>query len=153
MEPAELERAHHYALKILSIRKRTVRQLFHKLLEKGFSKSTIQEVLERFQSINLLDDEEFARGYLADRMARTPSGKIKVSRELKAKGVSSNLVHKITAEVTEEYEYERALKLARTKADHLGEVTIKRKRKKIYDYLSRQGFRFSVCRDVIRRIS
>lgn len=153
MEPAELERAHHYALKILSIRKRTVRQLFHKLLDKGFGKSTIQEVIRKFQKVKLLDDEEFARGYLEDRMARTPSGKIKVSRELKAKGVSADLVHKITAEVTEECEYERALKLGKIRADYLGEVTIKRKRKKIYDYLARNGFRFSVCRDVIHRIS
>ena len=148
----EYDRAFEHALKLLGIRKRTVRQLYHKLSEKGFDSQAVSEVLSRLQQTKLLDDEEFARGYVSEKSAVHPAGKLKMLRDLKRKGVSQEAAGKAVSELDENYEFNMAFKLGQGKAELLRSMDVRKRKKKVYDYLMRKGFHFEVCRDVIRGI-
>lgn len=148
----ESERAFEYALKLLGIRKRSVRQLYHKLSDKGFDQQSVSEVLARLQQSKLLDDEEFARGYVSEKATSHPSGKLKMLRDLRRKGVSQEIAGKAISELDENYEFNMAFKLGQGKADFLRNMDLPKKRKKVYDYLMRKGFHSGVCREVAHAI-
>ncbi len=148
----EFDRAFDHALKLLGIRKRSVRQLYHKLSEKGFDGQAVSEVLSRLQQSKLLDDEEFARGYVSEKTTAHPAGKLKMLRDLKRKGVSHEVAGRAVSELDENYEFNMAFKLGQSKAELLRNLDVRKRRKKVYDYLLRKGFHFEVCREVIRGI-
>ncbi len=152
MEPSEFQKAFNHSLKLLAIQKRTVRQLYHKLAEKGFEPQIIQSVLQNLCEKNFLNDEEFARVYLADRLQRSPSGKLKIEKDLKRKGLNRDIIQKTLAGLDAAYEFQTALKLAQNKAEFCRDLDSLRRKKKVYDFLVRKGFRFDVCSDVIKQI-
>ncbi len=152
MELSDYQKAFNHSLKLLAISKRTVRQLYHKLVEKGFNSQAIQEAIESLQEKKLIDDEEFAKSYVSEKLATRPTGRVQLEQVLKRKGIASDLVRKVVGEIDENYEFNAALKLAQDKAEFLRNLDSIHRKKKVYDFLKRKGFRFSVCRDVIKQI-
>ncbi|MBI4549346.1 MAG: regulatory protein RecX [Candidatus Omnitrophica bacterium] len=152
MEDSPYQKAFDHALKLLAIRKRTVRQLEHRLEEKSFDSSVIREVVARLKENKLLDDSDFAREFVTEKMSRGSAGRLKLTAALRQKGISESIVKKTVAELDPEAEYQAALNLALHKAESLGGMERVRKQKKIYDYLARKGYRFSLCRDIVRKI-
>lgn len=150
--PPDYDRAFEHALKLLGIRKRTVRQLSHKLSEKGFDPIAVSEVLSRLQENKLLDDEEFARAYVSEKTAIHPAGKLKMLRDLKRKGVSQEAAGRAVSELDENYEFNMAFKLGQGKAQLLSHLDPRKRKKKVYDYLMRKGFHSEVCLEVIKGI-
>lgn len=152
MEDSPFQKAFDYSLKLLAIQKRTVRQLGHKLVEKKFEPTVVQKVLSSLLEKRLLNDEEFAQTYVANQLAQHPYGRLRVARTLKSKGLSEEVVHKAVSEMDSNYEYNAALELAQGKSETLRGIDLGRRRKKIYDFLVRKGFRFDICRDVVSHI-
>lgn len=148
----EFDQAFEHALKLLGIRKRSVRQLYHKLSEKGFDRQAVNDVLSRLLENKLLDDEEFARGFVSEKTVSQPAGKLKMLRDLKRKGVSQEVAARAVSELDENYEFNMAFKLAQSKAEFLRNVDSRKRKKKVYDYLMHKGFHYEVCREVIRGI-
>ena len=71
----ERERAHEYALNLLSYRPRSSAEVTRRLRKKGFSQPTIDTTLERLLRAQLLDDEAFARYWISNRERLDPVGR------------------------------------------------------------------------------
>lgn len=152
MEPAQFQKAFDHSLKLLAIQKRTVRQLYHKLVEKGFDPQIVDGVLKSLQEKQLLNDEEFARNFVSERLQRVPSGRLKLAGELARKGIGKEIIQRATAVLDADREFEMALKLAQAKAGFFRNLDAQRRRKKIYDFLVRRGFRFEICRNAVHQL-
>jgi regulatory protein len=81
------------ALRLLARREHSAKELSDKLKIKGFSPEEINEALESCQRANVQSDERFVESYVRYR-TRQGYGPLKISQELKNKGVDADLVYK-----------------------------------------------------------
>ena len=80
----DLLQAQDYALKLLSYRERSSKEIQVRMERKGFEKDVIEEVLRYLESQKYLDDRRFAELWAHDRL-RKGYGKWRVILELREK--------------------------------------------------------------------
>lgn len=147
------KRAMQRALILLAHRARSTQELSERLTRAGFKAHTVAHVVERLRALGYLDDEEFARVWLKDRMHTKLYGKHRVKYELKMKGVPDGIIEEqLEAGTSDESEYERALKLAEEKVRAFKGLEGDKAYRRLSQFLLRRGFSaaiaYDVCRDV-----
>jgi len=92
-----------YAIKLLSYRMYTVKQMSEKLSQKGFEQDMVDEVLFELCKAKLLDDLNYATLYIEDSINLKQKGRFRIQMELSEKGVDKNVINCAfeTAEVDE----------------------------------------------------
>lgn len=111
--PLDAEAAREKCLRLLSRRARSEAELRDRLREAGCAEPVAEQVLAGLKEAGLIDDEEFARAWVASRKARGGSGRRKLSWELLRKGVSRELIERVLAEeIDDETERRQAAALA-----------------------------------------
>lgn len=141
----------------LSFRPRSVSEVKRKLnevlyKEKEFSKELKEEavvlVIGKLKKLSLLDDEEFAKWFIAQRKSqKSPFGKNRIKSELYRKGVDRKLVEELLSEYGSE---EDAARNALLKKERLfSKYEEREKRNKAFAYLVRLGFGFDTIYSVV----
>jgi regulatory protein len=121
------------AVDLISRRLRSEREIRDYAFKKQWSKENLERVIERLYKYGYLDDEKFARAFVASRSNRNFSLK-KMKVELMKKGIKADLIEKSLAGNTEFDETKSLQKLIAKKRPHYDDE------KKLMTYLARQGF-------------
>jgi regulatory protein len=79
------------ALTLISYRARTRAELKKRLRQKGFVSARIEPCLDRLQDKGFIDDGAVAEAFVRDRLRHRPRGRVALSAELRAKGVTGDL--------------------------------------------------------------
>jgi regulatory protein len=90
-------------------------QLKTKLLEKEIPERIAEEILDRFEEIQLVDDEAFAEGWVRSRARSRGLARGAIKRELREKGVDDETAQQALEQIDDTDEEERARELVRTK--------------------------------------
>src|SRR4051795_1558649 len=98
----ELERIYANALNFLSYRPRSAREVEMRLRKKGYSPDEIGIVMERLRKDKYVDDADFARFWVSNRMTFSPRGPRLLKSELRQKGVAAEVVDEVLQEQAEE---------------------------------------------------
>lgn len=144
MASKELERAKKKAFRLLSYRPRTEFEIIMRLKQSGFSDKVIAELMGFLKKYHLVDDRAFAEEWVCYRLKNRPKGRRYLYLELINKGVSSKLAAQAVNSVSDEEEYNIAMRQAKSKL------------KKGYSwpavgrYLERQGFSGQIIYKVYR---
>lgn len=110
-------------LDLLSRAEQSRQGLSQKLLRKGYSKSIIERVLDRFEDQGYLSDRRFAEAWVRSRLKKHPEGTAALLSGLRKRGVDGKTAESVvTALVTEEIEWE-ALNRAAEKLSRRSGVT------------------------------
>lgn len=143
------------ALRLLSLRARTVHELRTSLLEKGEPPEHVEPVLARLLACKLLDDARFAE----DRARTLLTGKARSGRRLEHDLVQRGIPREAAsvavrralakAETTEADVAEQA---ARGKLRALARLPPEEQRVKLFAYLARQGHPADAARDAVRKV-
>lgn len=139
-------------LKLLAASPKSRRDLKKKLELKGFRGEVIDSALEEFERLGILSDRAYAKDIVTKFTDYKPSGKRKISFELKRKGISTKLREEVLETVDRDAELDRAREVARAKWERLREQSFEKKQKKVYDFLMRRGFEYQDCRTAIEEI-
>lgn len=86
-----MTKAFDSALRLLSRREHGAIELCDKLEKKGFSQKEAKDALESCKRLGLQDDRRFIENYSRSRI-RQGFGPLKITQELKSKGVDSDLI-------------------------------------------------------------
>ena len=139
------------AFDFLSYRNRSVAEIRRKLKSKKVSDSTIERVTSHLQSMGLLNDAEFARQLITEKIKRKPIGKKLLMQKLFEKGVPKETGEQVLENIfTEVDEKELALKNFRKYYRKVKDKDMYEQKRKVFDFLSRKGFDFDVVNEVIR---
>ena len=140
-----------FAIKLLSIRKRSVFEMRNRLKRKEFGGEIIDEVIEELFEYKYLNDEEFAEAYINDRINFNPRGSFLIKKELREKGVAENIVDwKIEELLPEEKEMELAKEAAEKKIKSLNKDLDKNKiYQKVSAYLQAKGYAGWIIREIL----
>ncbi len=141
-----------WALRFLKIRPRSVAELKEKLEKKGFEAQDIDNALGWLQSTKLLDDRAFTKSWIQYRLAR-PFGFRRIVLELKDKGIDPGIIEEEIDAVKPHVDESRtALELARRRWQRLTGIEPLKKKKRIFDFLSRRGFSPDVIFKVLKQL-
>jgi len=146
----EMEVAFQQALKFMHYRMRSSIEVEQYLLDKGTSPETISQVFERLHRSGLVDDSRFARLWTDNRSEFRPRSRRSISRELRLKGISEEVIEKTLGEMLpeEDLAYQAGLKYARKLRDS-DRYTFFRK---LGGFLARRGFSYDVIKPTAARL-
>lgn len=105
LRATELECAKERALRLLSYRERSCRELLKRLEQDGYPHDVAASVVDRLQELELVDDARFARLYVQTKSS-AGYGVRRIAMELRRKGVPEDIVD-THASVLREDETER----------------------------------------------
>lgn len=125
------------ALRYLSRSFRSTHEVRRFLENKGYPPRDVDEVIDELTRLGYLDDEALVQN-LCHRLVEKGKGRYFVQRELKKRGIDSNLIEQTIEELDGQEEFENCLRLARKK------IVFYRKKphltRRLYHALLRQGF-------------
>lgn len=150
MPGEEFRRAREKAYRLLACRPRSTAEIFCRLQRCGFAEPVIQEVLSFLQEYGLVDDRAFARDWVNWRLSANPRGREGLFRELRARGVSREVIAETLEELDDEKEYATALSLAQKKVGREGAAY---PRHKLAAFLRRRGFSPEIIYRVCQSLS
>lgn len=145
------EEALKRALKFLGYRPRSEKEVRTKLTRLTFSQETIEATLKRLRSLDLLNDEAFARDWASARVEGRGYGPLRIERELRQKGIAKALVNQVVRETFKQQEGKeraRALLERRFRGQDLNDRKILQR---AVAFLQRRGYRNSVIAEVLRQ--
>jgi len=146
------EAARQKCLRLLGLRARSAGELRDRLKSAGFDQEVIAVVLSDLASAGLVDDEEFARSWVASRLAAGSAGRRKLRWELRRKGISEDLIRCVVdQEIDDDVELQLATQLARRRLRGLPpeEKTLVRLRRALLG----RGFGFGTVETVLRHLA
>jgi regulatory protein len=156
-DPAEVLDA---AARFLEARPRSVAEVRRRLTTMGYHAALVDGAVTRMTELGYLDDETFARSWVASRDRVRPRGGHALRRELHLKGVDRAVVD----EVLDERDADRAGEasgadeaaasrlLEKKRPSLLREADPRRRMQRAYALLARNGFAPDVCSTVSRRV-
>lgn len=138
------------ALKFLSFRPRSQKEVFTYLLRKRGDEEEIKWVREKLRAAGYLDDEEFAKWWIEQRQTFRPKGLKAIKLELRQKGVSGEIIDQLF--VRQGSEYVSAQKVAQKRLAFYKNLPRKEFYQKMGQYLARRGFEWETIKKVIDTI-
>lgn len=146
----QVERARQTALRFLSHRMRTGREVRDKLTARGFDRGTVSTVVERLTEVGLINDAEYAAAFLRTSLKLRPRSYRVLLSELVKKGVSRETAGRAIAgsvELTPEVEAARRVmaKASRT----YGRLPDGERRRKLFSFLARRGFSMDTISELL----
>jgi regulatory protein len=144
IEESVFSKARDKAVKFLSYRARSRKELYDKLLsaENDFSEEIIDRVIELMEKYGYIDDLKFAQSFIRDKRNLRGCGEIRIRHELKEKGVRGDIIESAFAELPTD-ETAAALKLLEKKYK-FGNFTDQNEKKKAYGFLLRKGYSYEI---------
>ncbi len=148
----EIEKGIHYSLRLLTVRPRSEKEIEERLKRKGFSSQVIPKIIDKLKEWDYLDDEKFAQAWIEERILHHPKGRIALSRELREKGISSQIIDKLLNHyLPHDKEKEIAKKLLIKKLAKEKYTPIEKKKRRVFEYLARRGFSFSLIQEILNK--
>jgi regulatory protein len=145
------------ALNYVSYRPRSSREVMVRLNEKGLPLGIAQRVVQHFQSVSLVNDLEFARMFVRDKLRSKPIGRTFLKQQLLAKGIARNVIDEVLAEyVSDEHQREAAVELATKRMKQarksLARLDTIKQKKRLLEFLLRRGFSHDIALKTVRQI-
>jgi regulatory protein len=152
MPPSEekLEkRAKNILLHQLTRSAKTERQLRDVLLKREIPQELIDWAIGDFLAAGLIDDESYAKGFLAARLAKGKSVKL-IARELRQKGVADSIIEDVCSSVSAQDQQDLADELARRRIMRMAALAPDVRYRRLSGFLMRRGFPSSVVSAAVR---
>lgn len=135
--------AKSYCLKMLSRRDHSRKELFDKMVKKDYTRDIINSVLDEMEEKGFLDDSSFARKFASDKSRLNKWGPAKIKAHLYKKGIPKHLAEDSIETAFEDFNLEETYHklVLKRKRKFLQEENLYKRKKKIFDYLRRKGYR------------
>ncbi len=145
-----LEHALGLAYRLLNARDRTVSEMQRQLERKGVDASTREQAIRTLGELGYLDDERFARTFIADKRDLERWGEDRIRLGLLARGIDRDLVQTQLDQIrgsNEETELDRALSLLRRRFP--APPRERRERDRALGVLLRKGYESELALDAL----
>ena len=136
--------AKEVALRFLSFRRRTEKEVKDKLKKKDFEERTIKSTIDKLKEYDLVNDFEFATAWVKERLAYKPRGKKLLRQELWKKGIKKDIIDQVTEELCQD-EDKSASELMEKIKKRYKNLEPKVARRRMLSLLLRRGFSYETA--------
>ncbi|WP_314224521.1 recombination regulator RecX [Streptomyces zaehneri] len=148
-DPAERARA--ICLRLLTGTPRTRKQLADALRKREIPDDVAEEVLSRFEEVGLINDGAFADAWVESRHHGRGLARRALARELRTKGVDSELIEEAVGRLDSEQEEETARELVARKLRSTRGLDRDKRLRRLAGMLARKGYPEGVALRVVRQ--
>jgi regulatory protein len=145
----EADKAYHSALRFLAYRARSVAEVQRYLEAKETPAGVVESTIHRLLAAGYLDDQAFARSWVADRERFKPRAPAALRQELRAKGIQEQAIAQALDSLDSETSARRAGSEYARRLDTLDRRSF---RHKLGGYLLRRGFPHEVVWPVVDQL-
>ncbi|MDZ7385984.1 MAG: RecX family transcriptional regulator [candidate division KSB1 bacterium] len=139
------------ALRLLSVRSRSEKELRTRLEQAGFGEAA-DSTLRTLRRAGLVDDLQFALSYARSRISTRPCGEFLLRRELREKGIAEETIEAAVAEAYREKDQRQlAYELAGKKKRLLATTEQEKAQRRVADFLLRRGFAWDLVSEIMER--
>jgi regulatory protein len=142
--------ARQILLRRLTDQPRSRAELAEALAKKNVPDDIAQQMLDRFEELGLVNDEEFARMWVQSRQRTRGLAPRVLSLELRRKGVDDDVIREVLADIDPESEREAAHQLVRKKLRSMAGLDDTTRIRRLTSMLARKGYAPQVAFDVVR---
>jgi regulatory protein len=142
--------ARQILLRRLTDQPRSRAELAESLAKKNVPDDIAQRMLDRFEELGLVNDEEFARMWVQSRQRTRGLAPRVLSLELKRKGVDDDVIREVLADLKPEEERAAAHRLVQKKLRSMGGLDDTTRIRRLTGMLARKGYPPQVAFDVVR---
>ena len=140
-KPISCDSAYETALKFLTPKARTVREVELKLDEGCYSEGEIMQTVERLTDAGLLNDERYARDFIETRLNTKPVSRFRLSEQLRGHFVPEEIIEAALSCLPSDTELENAKQLVEKFSRQFEKLEDgEEKRRRIYARLQTRGF-------------
>jgi regulatory protein len=155
---ANRESAYHDALNFVSYRPRSSKEVLDRLSRRNYERELACQVIDMLKDQRLLNDAEFARMYVRDRLKGKPMGRSLLRKKLMEKGISFQLSDRVLKEYVTDEDEEAAAKALlvrklKTSAGRFSKMDALTRQKRLMDYLVQRGFSFEIASKTARSLN
>ena len=152
LKKEEQSQATNYALRLLSYKMRTEKEIWNRMIEKEYPREVIEATIDYLKELKYIDDEEYARKFIKDKVNLKNIGKERIKRELFNKGIDSKTVNiELEELVDNEEQYDKAMELAVKKLNTTYKNDDKNARyRKLGGFLQRRGYSMDIVMKILR---
>ena len=138
------------ALRFLSYRQRSEKEVRDKLKVKGISTGNIDKIITSLSELNFINDEQFAKLFLESFLTKKPMGRRLISMKLLEKGIKKEVVENVLTDYyNEDKESEKCDELLKKYVKKVKSKNEIEKKRKCYQYLLSRGFENEIVRETI----
>lgn len=132
-----------YMLKLLSRREHARRELYNKARKKEYTADVINSVLDELEQKDFLDETRFAEQFARDKSNLNQWGPYKIQAHLRKKGIRKTVTETAITKAFEPIDIEKRLAelVEKKRRRFLREEDTFKRKKKVFDYLQRKGYR------------
>jgi regulatory protein len=149
VKKAEFQKTYDKLVRYSTLRPRSKREVEMWLRKYKVHESLHDELFNKLKRLELLDDTEFAKWWVDQRITFRPRGKRALMAELRQKGIDRYIIDEVlsTAEVDEKKMAKKLLERKKYKWEKLGKLEA---RKKKSEFLARKGFGWEIIKQLVK---
>lgn len=138
------------AYRFLNYKPRSEKEVITKLKEKKVSQKSINEIIKSLKSLNYLNDEQYAKMYIEEKLQHKPEGRRLLAIKLSGKGIDKDTVQSIIEEkYSEDIEINKIKDLLEKYIKRVKYKSPFEKKQKCYRFLLSKGFDYDIINEVI----
>lgn len=140
-------------VKYISIRMRSKNEIIEYLLKNNYDKKVIDEVIDKLFKFGLLNEEQFVKSFINDKLLMTNHGPYKIKNELLKHKIDENLIETHISNIDDEVLIDKIDKIINkyVKTNHKYSNYILKS--KIQDQLNTLGYPKHLYQDLLENIS
>lgn len=102
---------------------------------------------------NFLNEERFAKSFARGKFRIKYWGRVRITRELKARGISKYNLDSALKEINDAEYFSVFEELSQKQWDSIREANIQKRKKKLFDFLMRKGFESNLVYDRVHELT
>jgi regulatory protein len=148
----EFHKAFMEALRFVSRRPRSRKEIELKLEDKGYGEDAVARTIQKLAEQKIIDDEQFASMWTEHRLFSQNKGRRWVQQELQQKGLSKEHIQEALSNVDEDAELKAAYNTAKKKWLSTEGEPFERKQK-LAAFMLRRGYPSSMVNTVLKQVT
>jgi regulatory protein len=141
-----------YALKLLSYRGRSEKELEERLLKKGIAKTMVSSTIKELKLIGLIDDMALAEALKREALTRKMLSQNGAKRYMQTRGIPRDIIDVVFYH-DENKDFDNALRFADKKLMSLNRYPSEIVKRRLYNLLLRRGYSSETIMKVLKNIS
>jgi regulatory protein len=127
-------------------------EVTQKLRSLKMNSEEIDRIIAHLIHDNFLNEERFAKSFARGKHRIKHWGKIRITNELKCRGINQTLINIALKEISPEEYYDTFENLANRNWESIQETNSLKKRKKFCDYMLRRGFESNLVYEKLKEL-
>ncbi|MDQ7816000.1 MAG: regulatory protein RecX [Melioribacteraceae bacterium] len=151
---SELNKIKNQAFRFLSLRNHSSHELKLKLIKKKYPRELIDDAINQLREKDFINDREFAKQYIEEKVNKKRSGFYKLKAELNKKGIERELIEELLSGLDSKISLDNAFNLAKKKYDQLIQKKNdhRKLKQKIFSFLASKGFETDIILSVLDQL-